>query len=233
MQRSNNVLNRRMPAIDNAAHLRRIGRLEEKELVYECNMHPQRHSDTCTKTWYGKVTGCRFGFPRPLVGRETFISADGRIKAKRNDPWLNGYNPYILNALRCNHDLRFLFSGPDANAAMQYCGDYITKAAVKILNRATCMEVGIRRVEKMELSGKLFSPVERARQMIIRALNQLAGHSERMGPEVAHQLLGNPLAYKSHAFVPLLLTQFLRFVEQAEGTAPASSSPSPPQDQVF
>ena len=193
-------------------------------------MHDEMHSATCPKGPVGRATGCRFGFPRPLVDK-TFITEDGRIKAARNDPWINCYNPAVLLNLRCNHDIRFLLSGPDAHAAMHYTGDYISKAAVKLLNKATCLEVAIRKVEKLERSGRDFgSAVERARQMVIRSLNQLTGHSEKNGPEIAHQLLGHPLAYKSHTFVNLVISQFLRFVDRTDPSRPTPGAQPPAAD---
>src|SRR4051812_34479574 len=109
LELSDNPLTHRLPVIENEAHWKNLTVTLERDLCKRCNMH--RHSGTCEKGRAGKLHGCRFSFPRKLV-RRTFISEDGHVKLKRNDPWLNGYNPSILLSCRCNHDIRILASGP-------------------------------------------------------------------------------------------------------------------------
>jgi len=204
---------RRLPVLESVMDMEREMAKDLRMLIFESNMHDEKHNIfSCTKGRAGKRFKCRFGFPHPLVP-VTYIHADGRIRMKRNDPWVNKWNRYILSAIRCNHDIRLLCSGPDAKSCIIYASDYCVKPSIKTSNLATIYALGVQRVELLERSGVPLTTIERARQMLIRCLNQLGGAQERSGQEVAQQLLGLPNAYKSHRFTYVRFNQFLRFVD--------------------
>jgi len=63
-------------------------------------MHSKAHNPTCCK--YGNRTKCRANFPRKLVD-ETHMDPDtGLIQLKRDDAWMNRYNPWIMLMMRAN-----------------------------------------------------------------------------------------------------------------------------------
>lgn len=65
-------------------------------------MHSKSHNKTCFKyAPIGAERKCRFDFPRPLV-EKTFITKHGSIDIRRNDAWLNSWNPALASLIRSN-----------------------------------------------------------------------------------------------------------------------------------
>ena len=205
---------RRAPLLDSVEHMREEMAKDMRLLLSEINMHSQAHTFTCFKTRRGRRR-CRFGFPHALVPA-TYIAEDGRIKRQRDDPFLNCYNPYFAFALRCNHDIRLIRSGPDARSAMIYICDYISKPSIKLENMSILYRTGFQRVKLMEEAKGPLDDVTRARELVKRCLTQLAGGVERSGPEVCQFLLGLPSEYSSHKFCYVYLGQFLRWLAHTE-----------------
>ena len=59
---------------------------------------------------------------------ETHVEPEtGLIQLKRDDAWMNGYNPWIMLMLRANRDCKFLFSQIYALAIIHYVMKYISK----------------------------------------------------------------------------------------------------------
>jgi hypothetical protein len=187
---SNHPCCSRLPVLTSHRHLEWLKDQQLRDLIWECNMHEESHPFTCRKGRVGQY-GCRFGFWRRLV-RKSFVTADGRIKLARNDPWVNPFNPWIMLSMRCNHDVRILTSGPDANGSMLYVSDYLATPAVSLKSRATCMSVALKKVDELSRDGKLNDAVARSKQMVLRAINKISAAVERPGAELAAQLLGYP-----------------------------------------
>jgi hypothetical protein len=87
------------------------------------NMH--KHSETCYKYKRGEG-GCRFGAPWPLCEKST-ANEDGVVTTKRNDGYINNWNPCIASAFRSNHDVSFIATKAQASALVYYITDYATK----------------------------------------------------------------------------------------------------------
>ena len=98
---------------------------------------PHKHSSTCLRLRKGSdVKVCRFNFPKKLKTETTIefephgktVNGDiyYRIKpsSKRNDPWINNYNPALLRAWRAHLDLQLCLD------PVQMC-EYIAKYTAK------------------------------------------------------------------------------------------------------
>ena len=69
---------------------------------------------------------------------------DGRIALRRMSHWVNGFNPWFLVALRCNHDVKHLWGNcVDQLAALFYITNYMTKQSKTLLNIFAVVEAAV------------------------------------------------------------------------------------------
>ena len=98
-------------------------------IAKSCQTHS--HTSTCYKYWNpksGEPRECRFGLGDDKTIPETTIDReDGTICLRCLDSLVNNFNTTILEAVRCNMDIKFMGSGEDAKAVIHYITDYITK----------------------------------------------------------------------------------------------------------
>lgn len=68
---------------------------DSNKVASKVQMHSTSHNTSCYK--YGKSgSKCRFNFPRPLV-EETFVDKYNSLHFKRNNVWINPWNPAIAS----------------------------------------------------------------------------------------------------------------------------------------
>lgn len=60
------------------------------------------------------------------------INSDGIIEFKRNDLWINNWNPVIAIMFRSNHDISFIMAKARALTLMYYITEYATKAEIPL-----------------------------------------------------------------------------------------------------
>jgi hypothetical protein len=72
------------------------------------------------------------------------FTEDGRIALRRKSHFVNGYNPWMLSALRCNHDIKHMWGNYiDQLAALFYITNYMTKQNKKLLNMFPVIEAAV------------------------------------------------------------------------------------------
>ena len=101
-------------------------------LVEACQRHS--HTDTCYKYCDTNESHkmCRFELDEFNVTPRSTIDHDtGTITLQHLDGLVNNYNPTLLEALRCNMDIKFIGGGIDTMALVYYITDYITKSPLK------------------------------------------------------------------------------------------------------
>ncbi|CAF4623658.1 unnamed protein product [Rotaria socialis] len=85
-----------------------------------------RHSANCYKYSKAKPDGlktCRMRVPRALVENSHIDVSTGQIAMHRSHPWINNFNEWLINACRCNMDIKFIWAGSDAKALVYYITD--------------------------------------------------------------------------------------------------------------
>ena len=87
------------------------------------NQH--RYTFTCQKYKSGERS-CRFGAPWKLI-EKSYRDQNGNINLRRNDRYVNKWNPVMASALRCNHDVKFLPGEKNFLELVYYITDYATK----------------------------------------------------------------------------------------------------------
>lgn len=185
---------------------------EVQGIIRQSNMHSKSHTTSCYKR--GNST-CRFHFPRDLV-ETTFLDLETMdLHIKRNNAWLNIYNPYIAYVFRCNHDLKLLASGNDTKALIYYLTEYTTKSELKSHDLFALLGAAYQDIENI-------SHEDKARRTLIRCLNKLGTVQEQSSQLVTSYLLGFPSHYSSKHFTTLNWISILRYLENGEDTVQIS-----------
>ncbi|KAJ3804007.1 hypothetical protein F5876DRAFT_91882 [Lentinula aff. lateritia] len=101
-------------------------------LVRKCQVHT--HTGTCYK--YCKHDSqpkeCRFGLEASNVEPISYFNLTmGELTLKCLDGLVNNFNEYIIHAIHCNMDIKFIGSGASAKAVLYYITNYITKSQLK------------------------------------------------------------------------------------------------------
>ena len=162
-------------------------------------MHSSSHNATCFKYAHGKDRRCRFDFPRPLINA-SFVGQHGVIELKRNNSWINPWNPVLSSLIRSNHDINFLPTKMKALAIIHYITNYATKGDCsqyqRIMSAAIVRKAYEDAQSKATATGSSL-PVRHADldKFALRTFNRLAYEREVSGPLAASCLLDLPDHY--------------------------------------
>lgn len=186
--------------------------LDLYDIILSRNMHSQSHAPTCFK--YGS-SKCRSKFPRALVEETTMDTDTGLIRLQRDDPWLNGYNPWIALMLRANHDCKFLFSQVYALAIIHYVMKYISKPEQSMHAKLTVAAAVRRELSDSNSPRSMTNPQQSpGRQMLAKVYNRLDNHREVGIPEAVSHLCGFPDHYTSATFVNINTKTLLYYMKR-------------------
>ena len=182
------------------------------ELVAACQRHS--HSDTCYK--YCKKNDphkiCRFQLDADnTVPRSSFDRSTGIVVLQHLDGMVNNYNPTVIEAMRCNMDLKFVGSGDDAKALIFYITDYVTKSPLKAHVSYSALEHAMKKFHSSENPGT--NTAEIAKRLLRKCAFSLTSNQELSAPQVASYLLGHSDNYTSHQYANLYWPSFERYVE--------------------
>ncbi|KAJ7215440.1 hypothetical protein GGX14DRAFT_359631 [Mycena pura] len=201
--------------LDPATH-KATGEARRKDmhlLVKQCQWH--EHSKTCYKYWKGpgQPKECRFDLDPSNTRPETTVDPEtGEICLRCLDGLVNNFNSTILEALRCNMDIKFIGSGASAKAILYYITDYITKSQLKAHVAYAALELAVKKLGE-------FVPNEdditvRSKHMLQKCAYALISHQELSAQQVASYLLDFEDHFTSHQFAKLFWTSFESIVEQ-------------------
>ena len=109
------------------------------ELVKKYQIH--KCTETCYKNKKDVPRRCRFGYPF-AANPETVVRDDEDtvrhhgiaivIKREENESMVNNYNLYLLNILKCNHDIQVI---TDSAGVAYYIAKYMSKAEAQGLRK--------------------------------------------------------------------------------------------------
>ncbi|KAK4702598.1 hypothetical protein P7C70_g3623, partial [Phenoliferia sp. Uapishka_3] len=171
-----------------------------------------------TFTWI-----CRYGFPRALV-EKTHVSDAGQIVQRRLRPNTNSHNPSLctFDHIRCNHDLKALFTDPTSCAFAFYMTKYMTKTELS-LHRFYALAAASAELHQ-RARDDADGDVENARQFIVKCCNRVGAEMEFSAPAVAFYLLFNKDSFSTETFVGLYLAMFASRLAALERQALESQS---------
>ncbi|KAJ7214545.1 hypothetical protein GGX14DRAFT_336174, partial [Mycena pura] len=217
------------PAADPSDMVNR--QLREKDLHFlakQCQSHT--HSKTCYKYWKGppEPKDCRVDLDSSNFRPESTVDSEtGEICLRCLDGMVNNFNATILEAIRCNMDIKFIGSGTSAKAILYYITDYITKAAqLKAHIAYAALELAVKKLGE-------FNPDEdelttRAKCMLQKCAYALISHQELSSQQVASYLMDYEDHFTSHKFVKLFWTKIS--VLNDENDAAQENSCTPPEE---
>ncbi|KAJ3009702.1 hypothetical protein NUW54_g2705 [Trametes sanguinea] len=182
--------------------LARARRRDLRLLVACCQHH--EHTATCFK--YQKEgeanPTCRFELdednyiPESTVDHET-----GELTLRCLDGLINNYNATILEAMRCNMDLKFIGTGEDAKAVIYYVTDYITKSQLKTHIAYAALALGVKKAT--ESVSQDTEEALKAKRLLQKCSFALIANQELSAQQVAMYLLGQEDHFTSHTFANL------------------------------
>ena len=161
--------------------------------------HSKKHNPTCFKYCRQGAQSCRFYFPRPKV-EASHIDDLGVAHLRRDDEWVNPYNPWIAAAIGSNQDLSFLATRAKSLALMYYITNYATKdeaSTYQMVMTAAMMRKTLEQAEKAsDLSDAERIALEKGmRNFCLRVFNRMSHDKEVSGVKVASSLLQLPGYY--------------------------------------
>ena len=189
------------------ADLRLKSRLRDIHLlVKECQVHS--HTKTCYKHRKGNEPAeCRFGHSEDNFRQTSdFNPETGELCLRCLEGMVNNFNATMLEAIRCNMDIKFVGSGESAKAILYYITDYITKSDLKTHIAFAALELAVRKLGEFDPDAD--EVTVRAKRMLQKCAYVMVSHQELSAQQVAAYLVGGGDHYTSHQFRNLYWTSF-------------------------
>ena len=182
-------------------------------LIKSCQSH--RHSATCFKYWRGPPDPkeCRFDLGEHRYrGRTEFNLETGELQMRCLDGLVNNFNHTILEAIRCNMDIKFMGSGPSTKAVIYYITDYITKAQLKAHVAYAALELAVKKLNTMDPADDI--PTTRAKRLLQKCAYSMISQQELSAQQVMSYLLDLEDHFTSHHFQNLYWLNFEQYVKK-------------------
>ncbi|KAI0657854.1 hypothetical protein C8Q70DRAFT_876178, partial [Cubamyces menziesii] len=196
----------------NDESIRRFRHDDLRSLVACCQHH--KHTETCYK-YYKPEDGdkrCRFELEPDNVIPESTVDYDtGELTLRHVDGLVNNYNPTILEAMRCNMDIKFIGTGEDAKAVLYYITDYITKSQLKTHVAYAALALGVERAQ--DKSTVTSDWTANTKRMLQKCAFSLVANQELSAQQVAQYLQGFDDHFTSHKYANLYWPSFERHIE--------------------
>jgi hypothetical protein len=183
-------------------------------LVKQCQQHV--HSQTCYKYWKGPLSGerreCRFDLDESNICPQSFFDDEtGELNLRCLNGMVNNFNLAIIEAIRCNMDVKFIGSGPSAKAVLYYITDYITKSQLKAHVAFAALDLAVKKLgEYIEGEDEV---TQRAKRLLQKCAYAMISHQELSAQQVCSYLMGFGDHYTDHEFRNLYWTAFEKFIE--------------------
>ncbi|TDL19359.1 hypothetical protein BD410DRAFT_691197, partial [Rickenella mellea] len=200
----------RGPSLDTEANEERLKDIHL--LASRCQRH--RHTSTCYKYCSAKSVEkeCRFNLDSSHYAPETTMDmSTGELHYKVIDGMVNNFCKTILEAVRCNMDIKFIGSGQSAKGILYYITDYISKAQLKSHVAYSVLAAAVKKMQLVDENDD--SNTTKAKRMLVKCANALIAKQELSAPQVASYLMSYEDHFTSHSFRPLYYTSFETHVE--------------------
>lgn len=193
-------------------------KLRQKDLHHlasKCQIHD--HSETCYKYWSGppEPRECRFDLDESnFLGESTIDPDTGELCLRCLDGLVNNFNETILEAVRCNMDIKFIGSGASAKAILYYITDYITKSQLKAHVAFAALELAV--VKLGEYDEDMDELTVRAKRMLQKCAHAMISHQELSAQMVCSYLMDFGDHYTSHKYHNVYWTSFESFINSQD-----------------
>ena len=172
----------------------------------ECQIHS--HTKTCYKyRRAGEDLHCRFDHDEDNFRETTeFDPETAEICLRCLHGMVNNFNATIIEAVRCNMDIKFIGSGESAKAILYYITDYITKTDLKTHVAFSALKLAVEKLGEYDPAAD--EATIRAKRMLQKCAYAMLSHQELSAQQVASWLVGGGDHYTSHNFRNLYWTAF-------------------------
>ena len=166
------------------------------------------HTKTCYKHHKGgKVPECRFDHNESNFRKTSdFDPETTELHLHCLQGLVNNFNTTMLEAIRCNMDIKFIGSSKSAKAILYYTTDYITKSDLKTHVAFAALELAVKKLGEFDPNADEASL--RAKRMLQKCAYAMILHQELSAQQVAAYLVGGGDHYTSHRFRNLYWTSF-------------------------
>ncbi|KAG1808507.1 hypothetical protein EV424DRAFT_1270435, partial [Suillus variegatus] len=194
-------------------HQTKIDRQKDlHHLVKACQVH--KHNLTCFKYWKGPPNPreCRFDLDENHYCEKSHVDYEtGEICLRCLNGMVNNFNASMLEAVRCNMDIKFIGSGASAKAILYYITDYITKSQLKAHVAYAALDMARRKLSEFDPTDDDLTV--RAKELIRKSAHAMISHQELSSQQVAAYLMEFGDHYTSHEFRNLFWTSFENYVD--------------------
>ncbi|KAK7450190.1 hypothetical protein VKT23_013073 [Stygiomarasmius scandens] len=174
----------------------------------------------------GEPKICRFDMdPGNTTPISTFDVDTGELNLRCVNGMVNNFNPTIIEALRCNMDLKFIGSGASPKAILYYITDYITKSPLKTHVAYATLEAALKQVDKLVSTDE--PSTTRAKRMLQRCAYALVNQQELSAQQISSYLMEYGDHYTSHEFANLYWPSFERYVQRHDNTTDSVAPEEP------
>lgn len=143
---------------------------------------------------------CKRRAPFELAGSD-WIKADGSWGPKRTCGYLNNWNPAVLQAMRCNHDIKLITNGEETKDISFYITNYDAKKQKPSSNTSALLAKRLAFHRAQEKYNADLNQI--SKRLIQRCANTLSRDHEFSAPEVVSYLMGWGDRFLSHHYVPI------------------------------
>ncbi|KAK3912381.1 ATP-dependent DNA helicase [Frankliniella fusca] len=179
-----------------------IGSIESQEddlcnLINRVQRHTKCSVNHCLRpTGKSKDLQCRYKFPKELISETQFEIKDDKvadINFKRNDVYVNKFNPWVLQTWRSNIDFSPILS---KQIVYRYIAKYASKSEVKSVNYNEVLT---------DILKKSSDDSEKAKKAIRKLLISSCAERDYSSQEVMHFVMGYHFYHSSREFVVINL----------------------------
>ena len=167
-------------------------------IAKECQIHS--HTKTCYKyRRAGEDLHCCFNHNEDNFREMTeFDPETAEICLRCLHGMVNNFNTTIIEAIRCNMDIKFIGSGESAKAILYYIMDYITKTDLKTHVAFSALKLAVEKLGEYDPAAD--EATIRAKWMLQKCAYAMLSHQELSAQQVASWLIGGGDHYTSHNF---------------------------------
>jgi hypothetical protein len=184
-----------------------------------------RYSATCYKYWRGPLDEkcCRFDLDEANACAESCIDPEtGQMELRCLDGLVNNFNATMLEALRCNMDIKFIGLGASAKAILYYITDYITKTQLKAHITYAALHIAVNKLGERKPDES--DDWSRAKRLLQKCAHSLISNQELSAQQIASYLMGYEDHFSSHKYQNLYWTSFERHLETEDPSPECSPS---------
>ena len=120
----------------------------------------------------------------------------------------------MIEAIRCNMDIKFIGSGPSAQAVLYYITDYISKSQLKSHVTFAALELAVRKLDSHNDTDD--SLTVEAKKLLQKCAYAMISHQELSVQQVCSYLMEYRDHYTSHEFKNLYWTAFEKFINDED-----------------